>query len=490
MRALRWSASVLALLLATAPALAETATSDGAKALGQSFAAYFGQSAIDRGIISVLPKGDDYEVTFDLQRVVDGFNLPAGSLRIGSFAMLTTPQLDGTWKVKSDGFPNVAVRVPSPKGEISGSFALSGYRFDGVYDPKLAAFLTATNTVDLIDMKWAAEGTDVSLQESGYATELRGADAGSGAVTVTVGHKLKSIFETVKVTPPARNGAPPPAPVSIVYNVGPVSGDGTIEAMRSRSMLDLWAFLVGLNGVEHVIEHQSELKEQLLKVLPLWNSAKVQVSMNDIAAEFPFGTLGLKSFGETIALSGATPQGAFELGMKFSDLSVPTALLPPWSNPLLPTALETDIKVQIQGLDKVVRAAIEDCDLAASPPLSQESQAKLAAMLLGGEPKLVIAPSRLVSPSFELSVEGELALTPPKPTGRLTVGATGLDKTLAIIQAAAQNDPKLLQQALMGLTFLKGLAKQGADGKSVWALELGPDGAVTINGQRMGPPAK
>ena len=73
-------------LLAPPPAFAESATSEGAKALAQSLAPYFGQSAFDRGLITVAPKGEAYELSFDLQGIVDGFGLPLPKdAVIGSF---------------------------------------------------------------------------------------------------------------------------------------------------------------------------------------------------------------------------------------------------------------------------------------------------------------------------------------------------------------------------------------------------------------------
>src|SRR5260370_18368641 len=145
MNAPRLTASVLAMLLATAPALAETATPDGAKALDESFAAYFGQSAIDRGLITVMPQGDAYLVNFDLQRVADGFNVPGVSLRVGSWSCLTAQLPDGTWSVKSDNFPHIAFRAPVQRGdaakdEFSGTLPINGFVLLGLLDATLTNF--------------------------------------------------------------------------------------------------------------------------------------------------------------------------------------------------------------------------------------------------------------------------------------------------------------------------------------------------------------
>ena len=300
-----FEASLFALLVASTPALAEPATGDGAKAIAQGFAAYFGRSAIDQGIIAVTPQGEDYKVAVDLQHVIDGLGIPAGSVKLAPFSFLTTPQQGGTWKVAATSFPSIGLSFSTPEGQYGGTVALNGYKFSGVYDPKLASFITANNTIDLIDVKWTAKDTEVTLQESGSVTDFQGSDAGGGAVTGKLRHTVKSLVETVKVTPAAgKSGSPPAMPVNISYKIGGMTTDGTLDTMRSRSMLDLWAYLVSLQGPEHVVEHQDDVKSRLLAILPLWKSTKVNLALNGVSAELPFGSVGMKTLTEKVSLSG------------------------------------------------------------------------------------------------------------------------------------------------------------------------------------------
>jgi hypothetical protein len=479
MRRLSIKASVLAFLLASAPAFAEPATPEGAKALGQSFAAYFGQSSLEQGIIAVAPQGDDYKVTIDLQRVIDMVGLPAGSVTLAPLSFLTAPQPGGTWKVGADGFPNLGFRMSTPDGDYSGSLALNNYKLAGVYDPKLATFLTMSNTVDTIDVKWAAKDAEVALQESGYAVDFQSSDAGGGAVSGKMRHTLKSLLETV--TASGKGGA---GGMRIVYKVGPMTSDGTIEVMKSRAMLDLWAFLVS-EGLEHVLEHQDELKDRLTAMLPLWEQSQVTLALDGVSAELPFGEIKIGSFGERLAMTGLVPHGAFELGLKLDGLTIPAALLPAWAAPLLPSLVDTNLKFTLDGLDEMAKLAIAEVDFSDDPPLSDEAQEKLADLYRKGNPKLVIAPSRVASPNYVVSLSGEFSAVGPKPTGKVTIEAEGFDKSFAILQAAAQGNPQL-QQALMGLGVAKGLAKPGPDGKLSWEIALGEDGAVSVNGQKMG----
>jgi hypothetical protein len=142
------------------------------------------------------------------------------------------------------------------------------------------------------------------------------------------------------------------------------------------------------------------------------------------------------------------------------------------------------VTLSAAGIDKIVRLAIDEFDSGATPPLSAESGSRMMAMLMSGDPKLTVAHGHLTSPSLDLAFEGALALTPPKPSGKLEIAVDSLDKLLAVVGKAAEGDPGL-QQAVLGLTLMKGLAKTDANGKLNWEIALGADGAVSVNGMAM-----
>ncbi|SDR56821.1 hypothetical protein SAMN05519103_05488 [Rhizobiales bacterium GAS113] len=474
--------------LATVPALADTATGEGAKALGGSLAAYFGQSVLDRGIVAVAPKGEAYEVTLDAQPALDALKLAPDSLRIGRWSFLVAPAADGKWKVNSESFPNISLHLLLPQGELTEAITVDAPHLDGLYDPRLGAFESFRNSFDAIGVTGKVQGMDLDLRMSQLLVESHGAAAGDEAVTIGIHQTIKSMVETLKMEAPAKPGAPATPPINITYDFGASTGDATLEAVRAKGLLGLWAFLVA-EGAEGMAEHQDELKGKLRATLPLWKNLKASAQVADFAARTPFGTFAMKSLAETLGLSGLTQQGSAEFGFKIDGLSLASPLLPSWSSLLVPSALDLDLSVSVADVDKIAALMIDDFDLKADPPLSEAAQAGIAATLLTGEPKLRIAPGHLVSPSYALAFEGEFNLASPKPTGRITIEAEGLDKTLAGLKEAGKSDARA-QQAAASIAFATGLAKPGADGKLVWAIDFGPDGVPTINGQGLGPPAK
>ena len=478
----------LVLMLAARPALAESATSEGAKALVQSLTPYFGQSAFDRGLITVVPKGEAYELSFDLQRVVDGFGLPKGALQIEAYSLLAAPLADGTWKVSSNSVPKIDVQLPLPMGDLGVSVSSSGRAFEGIYDPTLAAFLSFMDKIQAIDVKMHAPEAEMAATITDADMRLQGQGLADGSLSGKLHETFRHMQETVKMNPASKPGSPASSPVSASYDIGPITYDGSIDSLRTRELRDLIAFFVAHQDRPEIVAHQDELKDKIFSAFPLFKSTDAMVKVENITLDLPQGRIGIKSIVQSLHQTGLLAQAATEIGFTIDGLSVPSALVPSWAMPLVPTSLDVDFKFQLNDLDKIAHAALANMDLRPDHAPDPEKTMTLIGMAMGSEPKIILAPGHLSSPSLELYFRGEMTLM-PKPLGTLTLEAEGLDKALTRLQGAAKSNPDL-QQAVLGLSVAKGLAKPGAQGRSVWIIVYGADGEVSINGQRMGAPAK
>jgi hypothetical protein len=189
----------------------------------------------------------------------------------------------------------------------------------------------------------------------------------------------------------------------------------------------------------------------------------------------------LKSLGEKLDLSGLTSEGAAEIGVSIDGLAFQSPLLPAWAESLSPASFSLDVRLTDRGLDKAARLALDDPELGDAGDLSSETQDRIAQALLDGRPTFVLAPGRLTTPMLDLAFEGEASVSADAPSGHFTVSADGLNKTIALLGELAKADPDL-QPAVLGVTFLKGLATIGADGRLVWKVDVTGDGDVSING--------
>jgi len=153
MRARLPSAAFLLIATTSAP-LAAPATLDGARAIERGYADAFGKAAIDEGVVSVAPDGDDYLVSWDLQKALDLAGAPTGALRIGRFSYRLKPTGEGAWTATADQFPSLAFDVPTDKGKMTGTLDFAGFRLDAASDPAQTNFLRSLIAADSLDGKF------------------------------------------------------------------------------------------------------------------------------------------------------------------------------------------------------------------------------------------------------------------------------------------------------------------------------------------------
>jgi hypothetical protein len=474
----RWPSAAFFVLATSSASLAAPATSDGARAIEQGYAAYFGKGVVEKGIVSASPNGDDYVVTIDVQKALDLTNAPKGALRIERFAYTMTPTGDDAWTIKADRFPNLAFDLPTDKGKVTGTLDLNGFRLETSYDGAQAAFLRSLAAADMIAGKFhveEAQGADFDLSENGVSVEARAKTADNGAgVDVAVAQSIKSLSETVLAPPPGGQGTP----IKLTYSVGGVTGGATISGLRAREIGDFWKYVVA-----HIDDPDAppDLKQRIRATLPLWSNFQLNAEIHDLTFKMPMIDASLKTLGETVAMSGFTADGSAEIGVNIDGLTFDSALLPPWAASLSPVSFNLDLRFAGKGLDQVAALALDDPGFEGKGDLSPETQEKIDALLLAGRPKVSLAPGRFTTPTLDLTYEGEALIDAGAPSGHFTVTADGLDKTIALLSQIAESEPDL-QSAVLGVTFIKGLATTRADGRLVWKVDVAGSGAVTVNG--------
>ena len=467
-----------------APGHAAPATSEGAAEIAHGYAAYFSQAVLDKGYVTVTPQGDDYLVTWDLQKIVDLAKPPPDALKIDKYSYLLRLTGDGAWTAKADHFPSMTFNAPTDKGRISGTLDLNGFHLDTTYDGKSPQFLLsqtlATLAVAKIKIVEVADPGDIDVSEAGLSIDAKAKTADTG-IDLTINQTIKNLSQTVRISQDPKN--PDLGKMTLTTGVG--TSDAAFSLLKAREIGDLWKFVVA-----HASDGSAppDLKTRVAATLPVWGEFRANAEIRDIAADYAIPMLpihaDMKALSETVALSGFVPHAFAEVGLKITDFSTKAAMLPPWAGSVQPASLDLDLKVTVDGLDEVARLALDDPNFGAKGGMSAGAQEKIRQVMLNGHPKLVIAPGRFATPVLEIAYEGELTAQGDKPAGVLTLSANGLDKTQALIQEIAKTLPDI-KQALLGLAFLKGLATSGADGRLVWKVEFAGDGGVTVNGNPM-----
>ena len=351
--------------------------------------------------------------------------------------------------------------------------------------PSWPPYLSSTHKIAAFDIMARAPNSELAATVTDVEAQLQGEGLADGSVSGKLQERFRHFAETVKMTPAAKPNDPPSAPVTVSYDIGPITHEGSFENLRTKELRDLFAFLVAHQGEQELVAHQDELKDKIQATFPLWKNIDATVKAEDIALNTALGRFGAKSVVQSVHQTGLVAQAAMELGISMDGLSVPSGLVPAWATPLVPTALDVDVKFQMNDLDKIAHAAVANIELRPNQSPDVSKLAIIQAMAMGSEPKITLAPGHLSSPSLDLYFHGEMALV-PKPMGTLTLEAEGLDKALSRLQEAAKSNPDL-QQAVLALTVAKGLAKPGANGRSLWVIGYGEDGALSVNGKTVVP---
>jgi hypothetical protein len=478
--------SALALTLAASPAWAAPATSDGAKAIAQGYAAWFTQAIVDKAIVTVTPQGDDYLVAWDLQKIVDLAKPSADAMKVDKFTYLLTPKGDDAWTVKADHFPSVVFNVDTDKGKMSGTVDLNGFHLETTYDGKQPQFFLSTLAATLMTAKIrvAESGgpNEIALSESGVSMETSARTAPTG-IDLTINQTMKNFTQVMAVVPDGKGAKDGSDKVTFTTGLG--TSDATFTALRGREIADLWKYVVA-----HAQEGGTppELKAMVGAALPLWNEFRANAEVSDIGVDVASQAMPvnvqLKGLSEIIALSGFTPHGFAEFGLKLKDLNAKMPLLPDWSKSVMPASLDIDLKLTVDGLDQVARIALDDPNFGGKGDLAEETQNKITAQMMSGHPRLTISPGRFATPVLDLRYEGEVANEGEQPTGHFTLSADGLDRTQALVQEIAKQLPDA-QPASLAIAFFKGLATTGGDGRLVWKIDMNADGGVTVNGNPM-----
>lgn len=474
-------ALALALAALASPASAEISES-GAKTLADDLAVYVGRAALVDGILTVAPVGDAYQVTIDLQKAAEGVKPPAGEadLTVGPLTFKAVPADNGTWAVAFDSFPAISVRQKRPEGKSTLDVKVNGYKFDGIYDPKLAAFTSGTLKSSGMSFASNSPEGDVVAEYGETTGTMSAVGSGADAVDATFAQTSASLTETMVI-----KGA---TPMTIKIVTGKVSLDAAVKAGRGRSLLQIVSFFAQNPQMAKIVAGQDDLRSRLTAALPLWESTAGTIAAKDVAVETPLGSFKAAELGELVTMSGLQKDGSYGIRFSMKGFEAPPGILPAWTTSVVPK--DFDVAASVSGFDLAAasKLVIDAFDLSKPEPLSKEDQDKLTALFSSGSFKVTLPPGSLTSSSLTLSFEGEATVI-PQLVAKATVTADGLDKTLADLQGGSDADPNR-QQALMMLGLAKNLAKPGDGGKSIWTIEAAKDGSISVNGQQMQGPTQ
>ncbi|TIL33803.1 hypothetical protein [Mesorhizobium sp.] len=469
-------------LALSAPAFGQTVDGEGAKQLSENLSRYFGSKAIDSGFLKVSVEGDAYKLAVDFKPVVDLLaEQNSFKFDFSPYALLVKPGSNGTWSVSADVSQSGSFEFKGPEGPQSMQFSITDGKFSGVYDPELAAFTSATQSIAGMTMnsRDAVQRAKVSTG-AGTAT-MNASKAANGGVDFTATQSLADFAEALDFDDP-KSGLKFP----LTIKSPKLSVNATGKGVRTRPLLDLLAFAVANEDEARLKANQAQLKSLLLAALPLWERIDGTYGFKELTVESPVGLFGATELDTGFGTDGIAQNGAINYSIRAAGLKIPNNLAPAWSTALLPTDVNLSFGGANIDLDSMAKKAIEAFDLNKNPPLPADFGDTLTADFMAKMPKFVIGHSTVKNGDMEIAMEGEMTFAGMKPEANVTIDIAGYDRIVESLQAAAKSEPEAAQYVPVALA-IKGFGKTLPDGRIEWVVNGKPDGSVTVNGVMVKP---
>ncbi|NTS29742.1 hypothetical protein HQ945_00600 [Phyllobacterium sp. BT25] len=471
------------------PAFAQTVDADGAKALADTLAKYFGRSAIEGKIVNVAPAGDNYRITLSLAELFKG--MPSRGIN-GDFIssdLLARPLADGTWNISTATPPDW---IDTSTFTGSTYWSVKNAQMNGVFDPKLGTFSKSDFSYDGMKMRVAAgtQAADVTAgpvkgQLNGMANPAGGVDMG---YTQTTGNFVETISLKSPLPAAPDDGAVTPAPTlpappsKVVFSSGEVTYSADAKGARNLEILDLWAYFVAHSDTKTLTDpQQAELKGKILAVLPIWEKLTGTYRFAGLDIDTPLGKFTAKNIVQEVDFDGVGKDGGYHVALRTNGLTYPPLPIPDWAKPLLPTDVELAFGAESVDLDTLVKAAVADMDLRRDEPFSDAFESNAAAAFVTNPPKVVIDKSMVRTAESEITVEGEVSFAGMKPTSRTTWEMAGFDAALDRLNNAAEHEPEVKNYVVFA-KLAKDFGTQLPNGHMQWIVDQQADGSVSVNG--------
>lgn len=468
--------------LASTQALAEPATEQGAKAIRDGFARIFGTKLLDKGIITIKPDGEAYDVTYDFSSAKYGAPADGPQLQFGPFTTRLTPQGTGKYAFEQTT-PSLDFSYKSGKAgpQSEATQRLKNCSMTGMFDVNVPNFLDQKMSCESGVIAFRSPIEDIDATIGKIAFVAAGKTQGEGVTGLNVTGDLLDLVETVTVKDPA-NPTPPMA-----IRADRVHESFAVDGFASAKVTDAFAFYAGRKAGDAGKAGQDQARAKLKAILPLYQTMTAQIRYENMSVGTPVGIIRMAAFDSNLASNGLVKAGTVAGSLAMSGLSLPDGLVPDWARGLVPEKATVNLNLTGLDLEAIASKAIE-AGTDAKPVQPGAFKAMLMPLLLAGQPKLTFDQS-LTAPSYDVKGQGETSLLPSQQ-GKATISASNLDDIAAALGKAGASGVGP-QRAAMGLAFLKGLAKKGPDGRLIWDLDFDSLARkVTVNGQSFGPGAQ
>lgn len=466
---------------------AAPATAEEAQRLVDEFHRYFGSPRAGQADhVRVVPDGEAYRVTIDLDQLAEPFEPMGLSLDPAELSFLTEPLPDSTWSVTDFLLPSpMTIRVA---GQTI-TYRWEGGGFEGIYDPSLASFLSFEQVIATTSSEARSEEGVSTAHVGEQVVRGTSTDTGEGTVDTEFQQTFRDYVgqETISL-PSADPKEPASPPIEFAYSIATGTIDVSLEGFDAVGLLELWAYAVARMQEDPPKVDAEELKASLGALLPFFTRLDEGATIGGLRVGTPFGDFGMEEVDFRVTLPGLVEGASLAMSLALSGPTYPAELVPAWAQELAPTEVVFGYDIASFNLNAPAQHLLTAFDADRTPPI-EDSDYTAAAMMALPESgaTLTVSPSNIDGPILDVAFEGQLTLAMPAPTGTFTVTATGFDIAKEKLTAASA-DP-MATQALGLLTVAEMFGRKTDDGSMVFVIEFKGDGSIAVNDQVVKPPA-
>ncbi|AYG66848.1 MULTISPECIES: hypothetical protein [unclassified Rhizobium] len=464
-------------------AQAADVSEQGAKDLYGNLTYFLPDDIAKSGAISVKPVGANYEVTYDLQKLLDKLNVSEVDISgLKPLRMLATPLDSGLWNIEGNNAMDVTARSKPGKGlDSEFRYALASSTVKGVFDPALHYLRSMdmkgqgiTFTTKTTDENNGVQKNDATADSIVYT--LSSADSGEpGKLDIKMDGSLQSLYNKISSDDTTLGEIKIAA---IDFNMGATK-------LPLKAVNSLLQFVSAHKDEKTLSDKDSEaLKALVMNAMPIVGSFDESVAIKDIAVTTPFGNGGLRKMGYFFKAAGPANAMSADFGLNAEKLTLATSLLPEDYIAFIPDT--ADIQVQVPNLNfTAMMNVLKDTDFKKPNSDTAMDEKLQKAMFPDGTMTINFPKISAVSGLYDIEASGSMRgwlAEKDRVAMKMTVLARDFDKTIAAIQEAAKTKTDL-SQVSFGLMMAKGFAKTDTDGRSRWDIDLSDDGHVSVNGQ-------
>lgn len=446
--------SVLALMMSGSVTFAAPATLDQAQTIKSALEKYVGNGGGgDASAVTVTPDGERYSVQIDVKKAFRGLEPMGVMFEPASWQTYLQPQEGGTWHVTNDGSTRFSVKF----GERTVSLIINGTQFDGVFDPAIPSYTRSNSSFENMTLAALGENGETQTRETQKGNVVFGAEpVGDGVITGQLTQKSGGSVQQVTLEKP--NGSPS-AP-SFNMKSGASVDESRVESLRVRSLLDVWAFFVAHPSAMAIKSDQEQLRSLLRVALPIFKHASQSASVEETTIESMVGAFEVESASIRLDLNGLVEDGRIGSEIKVASLKLPSGLVPPWAEGLVPMRVELAETLSGFHLQTLSQKAVDSFDLRGKDPFTPAALQELQ-LLFGSVDQMIltISPSHLAGALLDAKFEGQIHWKRPMPDIMMKVSVSGIDNAIKEVQSKGGQDEHA-QQLIAVALLAKGLASR------------------------------